>query len=136
MIAVKVEYKLSAKDVSLLLATALEQGSRYWMEVAGRDQRVKPLNFANTEAADESFTHLSFPMNEGGSIRIIDLEESDDKKTVSYLLDLHRIQRGFRRMANDKTYAFRFQNIAKGDYDATDADVFLQFAVFGKVIYG
>ncbi len=133
MITIKTEHEFSAKDISYLLATALEQGSTYWMEKAGRDKRKKPDNFKNTEPGDEHFTHISFPMNVGGYITII---ETDDGQNKEHILDLAAITMGLDKMAKDKTYAFRFQNIVKDEYDACDADVFLQFAIFGEVLYG
>ena len=132
MFTVEVKHEFSNKDISLLLADALEMSSRYWMEVAGRDKRLKPLNFANTESGDEHFTHISFPMNVGGYITIVDTENENKE----HVLDLSAIEKGLRLMAKDKTYAFRFSNIVKGDYDATDSDCFLQFAVLGEVLYG
>jgi len=128
MITLEVKYELSNEAISDLLATALEGGSNYW---ADHIKYKKPLNFANTKEGEEKFIHISYPMNEGGEITIRDRENKDKE----YTLNLHKIRRGLKRMARGK-YAFRFQNIVKEDYDAEDADIFLQFAVLGDCIYG
>lgn len=128
---VMVRHEISNECISDLLATALEGGSNYWLNIGGRDTRKKPENFANTKAGDEIYTHISYPMNEGGEITLIEIE--NNKKRI---LNLSAIRRGLKRMARSKTFAFRFQNIIKDDYDVVDADVFLQFAVLGEVAYG
>lgn len=133
MIVIEIKHEFSNEDIASLLADALETSSKYWMQLGARDKRKKPVNFLNTKAGEEHFTHISFPMNEGGEITII---EHDDDKEVEHKLNLAKIRRGLKRMARSEKYAFRFQNIVKGDYDATDSDCFLQFCVLGEVIYG
>lgn len=51
-------------------------------------------------------------------------------QSVNYL----RIKWGLQLMAAGSPD--RFQNIVKGDCDAIDADIFMQYVIFGKVIYG
>lgn len=128
MLTLQINYEVSNELISDLLASALEGGSNYW---ADHIKYKKPVNFANTKAGDEKFIHISYPMNEGGEITIRDREDEDKEHT----LNLSKIKRGLKRMARSK-YAIRFQNILREDYDAEDADIFLQFAVLGDCIYG
>lgn len=124
---VKISHPISLKDVESLLCSALEGGSNYWAKIV---EEKAPLNFKNTNPSDVKFTHLSYPMNEGGSITIKDDEGKKHKLTLAHL------RRGLNRLANNKEYASVFANIVNDNADAADADVFLQFALLGEVIYG
>lgn len=133
MITIEIKHDFEEKDIADLLCSAIEGISRNWAEFPISSKNKKPVNFNNTKEGDEKYTHISYPMNEGGEIIVVDTEGYG--KNTEYTLNLVKIRRGLKRMARSKEYAFRFQNIVKGDYDTIDADVFLQFAVLGEVLY-
>lgn len=66
----------------------------------------------------------------GKTITIIDEEE--EKR---YNLDLKTLLNAFNKVAKSKDYHRHVWNIITEDYDSTDADIVLQFAIFGKETY-
>lgn len=129
MITLEIKHEFTPKQISDLLCSALEGGSNYWAEIVGK---VEPKNWNNTpEVEERKFTHISYPMNEGGELHIKDIEEENGKILI---LNIYKIKTGLKRMA--KKYPKQFQNIIEDNYDANDADIFFQFAVLGDCIYG
>jgi hypothetical protein len=67
----------------------------------------------------------------GGSIVLIDIEASDDKELI---LDMKAAKHGIELMA--KKQFSHFADIVNEDDDSTTADIWLQLALLGDVIYG
>ena len=127
-IKVKIEKEVTMQQISDILCSALEGGSNYWMEIK---KKVAPRNFNNTKAGEEKFTHIAYPMNDGGYIIIEDIEADEP---VQYTLNLNAIRNGLKIMAEKESRHFN-DFITEND-DAITADVFLQCCLLGKTIYG
>lgn len=118
-----------------LLVAAFEGGSNYWYTIE------KAHYPPGTTAADfkeggrmqpEDYYHWSqlVPTVSGGSLEIT----AEDMDGV-YKLDKKALARGWRllRQQHPKIYWRIFK---EDDFDAGDADVFLQLALFGEVVFG
>lgn len=101
-----VNYELKTRDLSDLLITAFEGGVRYWAEV--RVPSNGPLWTA----------------------KLID-REGDDK---THVLSLDKLLTGLRTCA--AKYPHHFKDFIAESGDMTTADVIVQCAVFGEIIYG
>lgn len=66
----------------------------------------------------------------GKTITIIDEEEEKE-----YKLDLEMIIKAFNKVAKSEDYRHHVWNIINEDYDFNDADIVLQFAIFGEETY-
>lgn len=120
-------------QVSDLLATAFEGGSNYWYEI---QEFVEPeqVDFRCFTFASDPEPHrlYDYPLCTGGAVIISDNE--GDPEYASKRLDLQSIDRGLGLLA--AKYPQRMDNIVRENYDAEDADVFLQLALFGEVVFG
>lgn len=99
-----------------LLVTAFEGGSNYWY-------------FINTSHQGHPADYIT---QKDGILEITDLEsESND---VLGMLTYDRCLKGMELLKQD--YIDHYNDAINEEYDATTADVFLQLAVMGDVIFG
>lgn len=136
-----------------LLCSALEGGSNYWYMVV---EKVEPKawtwetvpTFATREEAEACSKHYLhyYPFNEGGALLINDENADEPELKTPVRLDWERIAYGLSQWVEDamkpdedKTrtaHPFHLADFIKGNEDNETADVFLQYCIFGKVIYG
>lgn len=95
------------------MVTALEGGSEYWCEEVG--------------FYDAKGKHISMEdwFDNGAIIRVYDGSEINSESRVAFFQTVNRLFPDWEEVFSDE-----------GDYDANDADQFLQFGVFGEVIFG
>lgn len=93
-----------------LFITALEVGINYW-------------------ALIEEYSHETY------TAKIIDKEGS---QPIQYNLSLNIIHKGVQKLYLDNSNwsKKRINNLLNEDYDAEDADIVLQYGLFGELIYG
>ena len=107
-----------------LLVGAFEGGSGYWMGDWGI---VKlPDGYARE---DIEFTHAEVPLLPGGALWV--QTEDDDERLK---LDIEACNRGLLLMAT--LYPRHWNDFINEGDDATTADVFLQLATMGDLVYG
>lgn len=116
-----------------LLVSAFEGASNYWI----KEISVNPPDGTKYEdfkeggkyAPDDYYAAYQVIPFVGGSLTII--ENSDN---TNYLLDRTAIEDGLQRMATK--YPRHWQNFITEDDDAETADVFLQLATMGEIVFG
>lgn len=114
------------RRVYSLLVGAFEGGSGYWMEDWGISKL--PEGYAKS---DIEFAHAEVPLLPGGALWI-EAEVLDVPERLT--LDIKACNRGLLLMAT--LYPRHWNDfITEGD-DADTADVFLQLATMGDVVYG
>jgi hypothetical protein len=122
--------QIDEDTISSVLCSAIESGagSGYWLKA------VKVINFdSNLVTFETSFKEYPTYL-----VALIDREDSGlqiithDKEKTAFI-NRQCIMDTLEIMA--KQYAVNFGNILSKDSDAEDADVFLQVACFGKVLY-
>lgn len=145
--------EIPVERIYSLLVSAFEGGSNYWYMI---QDRIEPAEGAESvyldtlwndkRAKDPSYIHsCELPFN-GGALMIDDEQADEPELKTPVRLDLERIKYGFDCWAIDamkedgdetrSAHPCHLANLIKGDDDAETADVFLQYCVFGKVIYG
>ena len=121
--------KITNHQIASLLCTAFEGGSGYWAraELAYTPTEAE-MNDAETygDWAGYAFYMVNHP---DFKFTLTDLEEDE-----SYTITLDSLKKGLKVMA--KKYTRHFDNFINENDDANTGDVFLQCAVFKKVIYG
>lgn len=124
----KAEVEISNNQIAGLLVTAFEGGTNYWARIYC-DTTDAP--FPSDMNADDwkAFRHAWAPLAEGGSILVHD-EVEDNGKPLK--LDLAAIKRGLPLFLATPHGA----DFLSESYDATTGDVFVQYCLFGDVIYG
>jgi hypothetical protein len=116
---------VSRQTLRSLLCTAVESGgSDYWAEF--RDaERTEDLDYLR--------------------VRVIELEQSDDRPRRNRYITAEDLATGLERLAKvaaDPERSAKFPAAGKhfadalGDHDAETADVVLQMTIFGELVYG
>lgn len=120
MIKVEVEFALTSEMVDQILVTAFDAaygGSNYWAEL--KDLKTETLD------GDSRWTQVTVIEKEDGQLHFIDAE---------------RIAFGLKKYIEDdqisESHLAETINSQATDFDANDADVIIQLAVFGEVTYG
>ena len=103
------------QDYNDIIVTALEGGINYWCDSA----KAKGGNFFGQE-------FLSEILPKGGTIIL----KAENKE---YELTFSKLKKGIAKFRKVNNISEKWENI---DYDATDADCIIQYAIFGKIIYG
>jgi hypothetical protein len=125
-IEVTATVRIPNQKINDLIVTAIEGGSNYWAKF------VFPKNYKdNFKSYDE------IPMQDG-EIEVFDVETDE----LLGVLNKATIQTGLQLMANCKDMKGKkvpnrhFKNLATDNEDAETADVFMQLAVMGEIVYG
>ncbi len=133
----KVEIPVSLKRIADLLSCAFESGDvGYWCRLGKERGNTASNRKKLGEIASEHNSCVWLPLIEGGSVDVIEhndsREEKDWEKPVR--LDLASIKHGLALMAQHNGYQFG-QFLAENE-DMTTGDVFLQMCILGEEKYG
>ena len=144
--------EMPVERIADLLCCALEGGSNYWYEIDSKAEpkvwtiEERPVSATADEAKEKVNTHFAhyYPFNEGGALLITDARADEPTLKQAVRLDLERIKYGldrwcFESMLPDEQRTAHPRHLAQfieGNEDAITGDVFLQYCIFGKVIYG
>jgi hypothetical protein len=119
-------HEITDQVIDDILCTAFEAGSTFWC----------PTDVVIVSAPDDTVgMWASAVVSKGGQLAIADdREQSGDARRFEWRpLDRERIEHGIRsaaRFLSEDVRTFHEQ------HDAIAADIALQFAIFGEVIYG
>ena len=120
-IKVEIEIKIAQEDIDDIMSAALEGGINYWCEKAE----------VNGDYLGE---YASEQISRGGNLKLYDSE--DDKV---YTLTREKLLEGIRKYLADPNKPY---DILDGNtldccmVDAVVADMMIQYAIFGDLIYG
>lgn len=128
-------YELKVTDVTFedlesILADGLMQSNylQLLIESGSEDYNNAKLHYMGEE--DVTFEGVLATILLQG--KHIELRDCEDGKT--YQLTLDKIKNAFNLCLNNDSETFA--NIVTENYDYTDMDILLQFALFGEIIYG
>lgn len=124
------EEEIKLYDIADLLCSAFDPMAHavsYWAEISGS---VKPDKITYP-ATGTVYDYMHWPLNEGGSLLIKDIE-ADNGET--YILNLESIKRGLQTMTS--AYPRHWADFVSDNADNTTADVFIQCCLLGEVKYG
>jgi len=117
------------KRIAYLLSAAFEGGVGYWCQIVGY---VKPDDPRSVLGDETIYRHIDYPLT-GGAVRCRVVDEAvEDPGTL--ILDREAIKRGLRLMAQE--WPQHWADFMDESEDASTADVFLQCALLGGVVYG
>ena len=115
--------ELTHTELSDFLCTALFQS--FWANV---DYDVKDEEGIEIEATiDDAMASI---LLNGKTITISDKEDGQEWK-----VDLKTLLKGFNKVAKSEAYRHHVWNFITEDYGSTNADIILQFAIFGEETY-
>ncbi len=121
---VNLSFDIPEKRIADLLCGALEGGSHYWIE------SFESKGKATAKPWGEEYTpdYISAPFSEGGKVLIKDFHT---EKT--HTLDRAKITKGIKKFSTVETQ--EFLDFIKEQNDQVTADKFLQYCLFGKILY-
>ena len=125
--------KVSTKRILDMLVTAFEGGSNYWIEevLSNPPAGTKYEDYKNggKHSTTEYYPAYQVLPFVGGSVTVIDNEDG-----TKYCLNSAAIADGLQRMA--EKYPRHWNDFVNENDDASTADVFLQCATMGDVVFG
>jgi hypothetical protein len=121
------KYSISFQTIAEVLDVAFYGGSNYWYWINEIDDSKVKIKFIPTFFDS---TSIATRVLNGAVISIWDIDTDEELGTLT----LDSIKKGLKLMG--KQYPKHFINIVTENYDADDADIFLQLAVMGSVVYG
>lgn len=132
MSKIKIEVEISKEVIANLLCSAFDPAIHavsYWCEIVGK---ISPKEYLYRIDKQQIYPYVDVPLNEGGQL-ILKVTEGDEQSKY-FNLDLSVIQKGLEVMA--EKYPEHFADIMSGNDDSATADVLIQCALFGEIIYG
>lgn len=115
--------EITQEMIDDLFCSALEGGITYWASDCYPENGVFP----------DGATYVSECLSRGAKMHVVDIEERDAFGYVSYILTLPKFIDGIQKAVNH--YGCSLQSLYE-NHDADTADVIVQFAIFGDIIYG
>lgn len=133
-ISYQVTHTLDKDELKDILTTAIEGGISYWAclgnddpeWIAARDRYEKEHNEL------PCYCDTAYEVLISGHAIILYDEQDDDKRYELYWEDLMKGLRLFEENQNSSIH----QSLEDGSFDAIDADMIIQYAIFDEVIYG
>lgn len=116
----RIKKGITKENIIDAFVTALEGGSNYWYYIP---TLPKDIN-ANSEKIGQHILN-------GGYIQFNDIEDEDE---VLGYVDMNKLLDAINLLKKD--YPHVYENIVSEEADADDADIFLQLAVMGEVVFG
>lgn len=136
---------LTKDELYGLIVSALEGGSNYWYFIDKKTypktisyidwKKISPPENINDYYKKELYIG-EIPLNSGGNLQFRTIEESFEPMLSEdkFDLNLKSLRKGSELFK--KQFPVRFKSVKHGQYDAIDADIFLQLCLFEDVIYG
>lgn len=116
--------EVTAIDVDDFLSAALEGGITYWCSYARGNFKDWP----------ENVEYLSQCLTRGYDIFLYDAEDiCDDGSPSEYILTLSAMIRGIEKYCDEHSVSYYD---LRQDHDAEACDCIVQYALFGKLVYG
>ncbi len=123
---------ITRKDVADILTTCFEGGSNYWIGSVERRGGAL-LDIEGFEAGDKDRWHSHF-CAAGGTLLITEDEEGGSGKSSPRTITAQDVVGGIAKAAAH--YGKDVRSWLENCPDAGEADVALQFAAFGEIVYG
>lgn len=136
-----IKKELTEKDIKDILTTALEGGIGYWAELDCTDPAWAAARKRWSKKTDERpcWCDVAFEvLNNGDAIRFIDAEAKDDDNPTEdevFLLTMAGLLKGC-QLWEEHSKKDLAKTIDECDYDADDADLIIQWGIFGEIIFG
>ena len=125
MLQLVVTHTISDQDVIDLMVTAIEGGINYWCPSIQVQSGT-----SNMECFSERVGDI---INKGGTILLADDEdETHDLESYTW----HELTADKLRIGFQKYLERKGSSVDPGDWDVEVADVIIQLAIFGKIVYG
>jgi hypothetical protein len=120
-----IKKELTEDDIATIIINGFEGGINYW---AGLDVKDKP-EWAKKPKDEPRATWATKLILEGEEILLYDIEEPDGNEVM--VLTLDGLIKGYELNAKERPWDSDIEN-----GDAGTADAIIQYAIFGKLVFG
>jgi hypothetical protein len=126
--SIDLTFNLSLDDLKRIVEVGLSGGVGYWARISQMSSKgCVCTKWAEVPFTDDPTAHLYLYDEQTGLI-------------LARQLSLENLKNGFEIFIKDSKESLGLQNclhrLINGHYDSDDADVVIQYALFGEVIYG
>lgn len=132
--------EVDPNDIAMLLSSAFDGPYLSWWCTL-KTELPPEFDIESVEWADEGWKNVRrvyiAPLVYGGRVIVTPVDPSAPTRhsnAESFTLDAKAISRGLAVMRS--TYPRNWQLFVDGDYDATTGDAFVQYCLFGSIVYG
>lgn len=125
----KIEHEINEQQIADMMVGAIEGGSSYWCSGIHLVSVKNPesLWYSNPETYKSDFV----------TIKVIEDDPSSEMSDGIHYIDKTKMEKAFQLMAEfGNPKGFHLRNLLEENWDSETADVFLQLATFGEVVYG
>lgn len=128
-INVNTSHTFSKEDIADLIVTALEGGINYWCRKAVIKKNAVTGDYFGVKPEDQDkVKYASDVISYGGTLILFDAETPD-----KWELTPENVQKGIQMYCENHDIA---PSELMDFYDAGDADCIIQYALFGKIVFG
>lgn len=128
-----VNHSLTEQDILDILTTAFEGGIGYWCCLDNTDADWVAARQQLKEETGETpcFCDVAYRVMKNG--QTVKLEDEEEGTVLE--LTLEKFQQGCTKYT-EETHRDIHRTIDNSEFDAEDADMIIQYALFGELIYG
>ena len=126
VVKVTTTYNISLETIADVLELAFYGGSNYWYMI----EDITPAPSIEYVPEYRGAGHIITQIINGGAAKISDVETGEELGTLTG----GSMRKALQKMG--RLYPPLLHDIINEDYDADTADIFLQLAVMGQVVYG
>jgi len=127
---IQIPHKVTESDIENIIVTSLEGGSNYWMGIV-----ITTLGWEDRPKGKDGVPISQWATKlilEGRQIQLFDIE--DEENTIhseEYRLNLEKLIEGIKLNTIERPFDCDLENM-----DGTTVDCIVQYALFGKVVFG
>jgi hypothetical protein len=128
---IKITQDVDLGRLAGLLCCAFEGGTNYWakIEMVPGDAKPDVESFGPDWKDIADYRHLWCPLTEGAKVKVWDTESPDDLLGELTLEKVKAALPAFLKTAHGR-------NFVQEEDDAETGDVFVQYCLFGEIVYG
>lgn len=133
----QVPEKLSVGEVIDIIATACEGGIGYWAILWNEGEDWEQAKERLVQSGEKDFLYCDIfweVLRSGGEIKFTDAEEEDPGPDETWYLNLEKFKKGCVQYCQERGSLTKA--LADGAFDAMEADILFQYALFGEIVYG
>lgn len=118
-----IKVALTESDIETIIVNGFEGGCNYWLGLDNGDRQ----EWTEKPSDEPNSTWATKLLLEGKTVHLFDIEDEDEK----WELTLDKLIAGFSQNANERPFDSNLEN-----GDASTSDCIIQYALFGKIVYG
>lgn len=129
-----IEKEITDGDLEDIFTTALEGGIGYWACLLNDDEEWESSKRSVVAAGKQPYwsTVMLHVLQSGGKIRFQDADDLENGEIWEY--DINSLKKSCVRYEEERGSLRKC--LDDGNFDAIEADIFMQLGLFGEIIYG